>query len=216
MLNKELLTKVFDVSCSLEELREVVSMGNSHELAIDDAFDGLYSLERILKAIKRYEDKEVDDKYLACWANAYDWICLAGFKYKDFSNVSIEEVLIYKITNLLDSLSFFDDEEGYYDLDMYKTEFTTLDYLYKSRAEWRFCYAEDYSFSDEPGIVRILFWREETKEYAVVYYDGDDTYTIEGRPLCEKRQLKEQIEAFDKDGYRRLPMGWTSDDEDEE
>lgn len=106
MFDKELFNKICTVTCSFEELANFVTNIDEKEFDLDDAFEKYYSLERILCAIKKYKSKQISDKFLAYWANAYDWILMSGFKvsyYKEKNNRYIALNLI----NQNDKLEFY-------------------------------------------------------------------------------------------------------------
>ena len=83
MYNKELYKKIVYANCSFEELEAFVVDIDKKEFDIDNAFEKYYDLEKILFAISRYENNEINDKYLAYWMTAYNWIIMGGFKIDD-------------------------------------------------------------------------------------------------------------------------------------
>ena len=121
MYDKELFGKIISVSCTFEELEAFVINIDKKEFDLENAFEKYYDAERILYAIRRYEKKEISDKYLAHWMNAYNWIIMAGFRtQQENKEIVFKDWLVWEISDWLDSLSFFDDSEDYITLEDYK------------------------------------------------------------------------------------------------
>lgn len=94
MYNKEFFEKVVNVDCSFKELKTFCANIDKEKYDTDNAFEKYYNVESILKAINRYKNGEVSDIYLACWANAYGWIIMAGFKsVKNSAGITFREWL---------------------------------------------------------------------------------------------------------------------------
>ena len=111
MFDKTMYEKIFTVTCTLEELENFVSCKTKKEFDLDNAFQKYYSLERIFSAIEKYKAKEISDHYLANWASAYNWIISAGLDFQSKTNHKIKEIIAFEISDWLDSLSFFDEDE---------------------------------------------------------------------------------------------------------
>ena len=114
MFDQELFEKICKVSCTCEELKEFSCDINETEFDLDNPFTKYYSLDSILQCINLYEKGVVSADFVAYWANAYNWIVMGGFETnvnneKEIS-VSLETVLIWAISDWLDSLSFFDGD----------------------------------------------------------------------------------------------------------
>lgn len=58
MYDKDLYNKIINASCSFEELEKFVIKIDKKEFDLDNAFEKYYDVERILYAIRRYENKK--------------------------------------------------------------------------------------------------------------------------------------------------------------
>lgn len=141
MFDKKICEKICTVSCTFEELENFVIGIDKKEFDLNNAFQKYYSLDCILFAIKKYKAKQITDKFLREWACAYNWIVSAGFCFQSETNHKIQEVLIFEISDWLDSLSFFDETEKVCDIEKYINVFSTLDKIYKNINDWEFEYA---------------------------------------------------------------------------
>ena len=56
MYDKDLYNKIINASCSFEELEKFVIKIDKKEFDLDNAFEKYYDVERILYAIRRYEN----------------------------------------------------------------------------------------------------------------------------------------------------------------
>lgn len=97
-----------------EKTLENIDLENM-EYDMVNSFDKYYNLDRILTAMNKYEQKEISVRYLAEWANVYNWILMSGFC--DIANKKAQfmderQFLKYEISWSLDSLSFIHIHEG--------------------------------------------------------------------------------------------------------
>ena len=211
MYNKELFDKILDVSCSFEELENFVIDINKKEFDLENPFEKYYDVNRIIFAIEKYQSKEIDARFLACWMNAYNWIIMGGFKINhDYEAISLKEFLIWEIVDWIDSLSFFDDSEDYYDLEEYKNTYKVLDYVLRDIDNCNAVYAETHYGE---GAVVVLIMNDNLKYFIKVYGDldyKDETIQFE---KVEPTHLKDRVKHLQNHGYRELKYGnW--DDED--
>ena len=127
MYNKEVFDKIINATCSFDELEAFLTDINKKEFDLDNSFEKYYNVERILYVIRRYENKEIDDEYLSCWMNAYNWIIMAGFKIESVNDeFSFKDWLMWEISNWLDGLTFFDDSADAFNVEDYKNSFIIL------------------------------------------------------------------------------------------
>ena len=82
MFDKIMFEKIFNLTCSFDELKHFNFKIDEKEFDVDNCFEKYYSLETILKCIQLHKDKRISGKYLAYWSNAYNWIIMGGFKGK--------------------------------------------------------------------------------------------------------------------------------------
>lgn len=208
MFNKELYIKIIDVSCTFEELETFVTDIDKKEFDVDNAFEKYYNLQRILYAIKRYEDREIDDRYLAYWMTAYCWIIMGGFKteYKN-KEITFQDWIEWEIADWLDSLSLFDDSDDWYNLDEYKNSFTTIDKIYRTINDWKCVFEHTDGWGDNEDDVVFLVCNYKTKEFVKMY--GELDYLKEKVKIdkIELDELEKQIEQLKKEGFQELEYG---------
>lgn len=176
MFNKELFEKICDVSCDWSELEKFVINIDKKEFDLNNAFEKYYNVERIICAIEKYRSKKINAKFLAYWSTAYDWIINSGFKIENNDkSVSLKEFLIFEISDWLDSLSFFDDSDDWYDLEEYKNTFKVLDFILQDIDDCEAIYAveaeddedDDYYTHD----VTVLIKNVKEKYFIKLYTD---------------------------------------------
>ena len=199
MYDKELFGKIISASCTFEELEAFVINIDKKEFDIDNAFEKYYDAERILYVIRRYEKKEISDKYLAHWMNAYNWIIMAGFRtQQENKEIVFKDWLVWEISDWLDSLSFFDDSEDYITLENYRDFFLITDKIYKSIDEWECVFAHTDEFGDNEDDVVLLAVNNKTKEFVKIY--GNLDYLNEKAKIekIEADELKKETEQLKK------------------
>lgn len=210
MFNQELFNNICAGVCTFEELKSFVTKIDEKEFDLNNAFEKYYSLERILCVIDKYKAKQINDKFLAYWANAYNWIIMSGFKVSYHNEKSIyskKEIVVDEISDWLDSLSFFDDDEELFDIDNYVEVFSTLDEIYKNIQEWELHYAPTNEFCDEPGDMWILFTNPKKGRYLKIFYDGFGDYTIENQEPWTENDIDKAIQSLKANGYQKMPYG---------
>lgn len=215
MYDKELSDKIISVSCTFEELEAFVINIDKKEFDIDNAFEKYYDAERILYVIRRYENKEISDKYLAYWMDAYNWIIMAGFRTEqENKEIVFKNWLVWKISDWLDSLSFFDDSEDYITLGDYKNSFLIMDKIYKSIDEWKCVFAHTDEFGDNEDDVVLLAVNNKTKEFVKIY--GNLDYLKEEVKIekIEADELKKEVEQLKKQGFNELKYGAVEETEE--
>jgi len=219
MFDKELFKKICDVSCEWGELEKFVIHIDKKEFDLDNAFDKYYKAENIIHAIEKYQAKEIDAKFLAYWANAYDWIIMSGFKIEsDDRSVSLKELLTFEVSDWLDSLSFFDDGEEYYNLEEYKNVFNVLYSVLQDVDDCEAVYALDADEDDEVSEyyehdVEILIKNDNAKYFIKVYTDciyPDDNVLF---PRVSPEELEDQATRLQNQGYRELSYVIYADEE---
>lgn len=205
MYNKEFYKKIFNVNCSFKELETFGSNIDKQDFDVDDAFAKYYNLECVLHAISRYENKEINDKYLACWMTIYNWIIMGGFKIDENDNsITFKEWLEWIISDRLDSLSFFEESIEFYNLDDYKHSFKVLDTIYNNSNEWDIIFAHTDELGDNEGDVVALISNAKTKEFVKIYGELD-YHNLEVKfDQVEPRKLKKEIDRLKGNGYREL------------
>lgn len=201
MYNKEMFEKICNVECSFEELESFVVGIDKKEYDFDDAFEKYYRIESILKAIWRYHNNEVNELYLAYWADAYNWIINSSFNVQRHA-VSLKDIVKRDISDWLDSLSFFNEGDVFLKTD-YKTAFKMLDYLYQTIDEWEGFYAYE-AIDEESFDSAMLFVNHKTKEFTV-RYDHVMRFDVK-KDIKEvsKKELNEEIMSLRQCGYCKL------------
>lgn len=205
MFNRELFQKICAVECSWEELKRFVVGLSKKELDEEAPFDKYYSLQSILRAIERYQKKEVDEKYLAYWACAYLWILNGDFKtepvVKCFSFCWWMQCVI---TDWLDSLAFFDSCQEYYDLKKYKELYTILDRVYRSLEDWTCSFSYNDIGDCNGADVLVLAVNEQTKEFIKLYGMISKRIKMLDVEQLSMQELKEKIIALRRQGYQEV------------
>ena len=213
MFDKKIYEKICTVSCTFEELRNFVSGIDKKELDLDNAFQKYYSLGCILSAIQKYKAKQITDKFLRNWANAYNWIVSAGLKFQSKTNHKIKEILTFEISDWLDSLSFFDETEELFDIEKYINVFSTLDKIYNNINDWEFEYATTNEFCDENGDIWVLFIDIKEGLFLKLFHEGYGDYLVEGQEPWREDDIDKAIQSLKANGYKEMP--YTNYDIDE-
>lgn len=210
MFDKDLFKKICDVSCDWGELEKFVVNIDKKEFDLSNALEKYYKVERIICAIEKYQSKKINAKFLAYWSNAYDWIINSGFKMENNDkSISLKEFLIFEISDWLDSLSFFDDSDDWYNLEEYKTTFKVLDSVLQDIDNCEAMFAvvadeEDEDYDYYAHDVAVLIKNVNAKYFIKVYADciyPDDNVLFSKVPLTE---LENQATQLHKQGYREL------------
>ena len=208
MYNKKLFDKIINATCTFDELEEFVTDIDKKEFDLDKAFEKYYKVERILYVIRRYENKEIDDEYLSCWMNAYNWIIMAGFKIEsETKKFSFPDWVVWEISHWLDGLTFFDDLADGFNIEDYKNSFITLDKIYKNLNDWTCLIAHTDKWGENEDYVVLLTINYKTKEFVKMYGDLgylDDGVKIDG---IELEQVEKEIELLIKQGFVELKYG---------
>lgn len=212
--NKKLFEKICDVTCSFEELESFVLKIDKKEFDLENPFEKYYHLEKILFAIKRYENKEIDDRYLSYWMNAYNWIIMGGFKIKAKDNsITFKQWLEWEIGDWLDSLSFFDDSDDWYDLEDYKNSFAVLDKIYQNCNDWDRVFAHTDEWGDNDDDVVVLAYNKKSKEFVKIYDDLDCCRLDVKFQKVELDELEKKIKQLKDNGYQELKFGTWHEEE---
>ena len=213
MFDKEMYEKIFTVSCTFEELKNFVIGIDKKELDLDNAFQKYYSLDCILSAIQKYKAKQISDKFLAYWACVYNWIISAGLAFQSKTNHKIKEILSFEISDWLDSLSFFDETEEFFDIEKYINVFSTLDKIYNGINDWEFEYAPTNEFCDENGDIWLLFINIKEGLFLKLCHDGYGDYIVGNKEPWGEDDIDKAIQSLKANGYKEMP--YTNYDIDE-
>ena len=201
MYNAKLYDKILNVSCTISELEKFVTNLDKKKFDVDNAFNKYYSLDRVLYAISLYENKIISNKFLVYWADAYNWIIMAGFNEKYMSSAdTFKDWLEWEISDWLDSLSFFDEECDCFDIGLYKTNFNELDKMYNNVHDWKSCIALSNDYEDEFDVILLAF-NDKTKEYLIT--DEIENYYNDFSEIkrIESSALKLQLKKLEASGY---------------
>ena len=208
MYNKELFDKIINATCTFEELETFVINIDKKEFDLDKAFEKYYNVERILYAIRRYENKEIDDRYLSYWMNAYNWIIMAGFKIESENNeISFQDWVVWEISDWLDSLSFFDDSDEWFNLEDYKNSFIIIDKIYKNLNDWKCLFAHTDEWGDNEDDVVLLAVNYKAKELVKMYGNLDYLNEVVKIDRIELEEVEKEIERLKKQGFVELKYG---------
>lgn len=202
MYNQKLFDKICSVSCSFGELKEFVTNIDKKEFDLHNPFEKYYSVQSIIFAIEKYQSKEIDAKFLAYWMNAFNWIIMGGFKDNiDDEGVTLKEFLIWTITDWIDSLSFFDDTNDFYNLEDYKNVYKVLDSVLQDIDQCKAIFTE-YDCSEDAVVVLIT---NDVAEYFIkVYGELDYNNDVIYFEKVESDYLKDKVNDLHNLGYREL------------
>ena len=211
MFDKIMFEKICNLTCSFDELKRFGSKIDEKEFDVDNCFEKYYSLETILKSIQLCKEKRISGKYLADWSNAYNWIIMGGFKGKandeNEKNISLETILMWEISDWLDSLSFYDDDYDY-DLNKYSHNFRVLDSIYKNNKKWTGFYSFDsYTYDDGSSVnsISALLVNNAKNVYYTLHSDGCDfkEYILD-ESFTETPDIKKIESDLKARGYKEL------------
>lgn len=131
MVNPKELMKICKLKC------------NINEICIDDinfdyenAFDKYFNIEYLIDAIDSNAENELSNADLAQWAYLFMNIISHNDYAKLIKNDAIKYVVINLITDYLDGLSFYDEDNFHY-LQYIVKQIGTLDYIYKTKEHWK-------------------------------------------------------------------------------
>lgn len=216
MYNKKLFEKICSVTCSFEELESFVSPTDKNEFDLEKPFEKYYRLERIFFAIRRYQSKQINDRFLAYWMCAYNWIIMARFKIDPNDNsITFKEWLEWEMSDWLDSLSFFDDSDDWYNLEEYKNTFAILDKIYRNSNDWDRVFAHTDEWGDNDDDVVVLAYHKKNKEFVKMYAQLDYCHLNVKFQRVELDELENRMEKLRKIGYQELKYGTTWDEEED-
>lgn len=210
MFDRIMFEKICGVTCTYDELKCFNSKIDEKEFDVDNSFEKYYSLDVILNCIQLYKDRRITDKYLAYWCNAYNWIIMGGFKGKasdeNEKNADIATILIWDISDWLDSLSFFDAE--FYVLDEYISNFRILDSIYKNHKKWEIFYSfgtDTYDDGETINDISVLFINKTKNVYYTLTSDGCDfKECVLDEELTETQDIGTIISDLKAKGYKEL------------
>lgn len=202
MYNKKLFSDICDLSCSFEELKDFLIDINKKEFDLESPFDKYYSVKRIISAIERYQSKEIDGKFLSYWMNAYNWIIMGGFKVNKYDECnSLKKFLILTIIDWIDSLSFFDDNDDWYNLEDYKNIFIVLDSVLQDIDQCNAVFTE----SDYSDVAMVVLITNDASKYFIKVHGeldyNDDKIDFE---KVDSTYLENRIKHLNNLGYKEL------------
>ena len=213
MITKELIEKVVCAECLEEEMSQVLNFLQNRKNYegvefLKNSFEKYYNLARIINTIRKYENKEIDDRYLAKWICVYNWIIMAD----EWANVPIEEItfktwVVWEISGWLDSLSFFDDSDDFYNLEEYKKTFEVLDKIYNNLEGWNRVFAHTDEWGDNDDDVVVLTFNDKTKEFVRIGSQLDYLNNKVAFERVELDELKRRVDALKKLDYKELEYG---------
>ena len=219
MITKGLIEKVVCAECLKEEMSQVLNCLQNRKNYeglefLKNSFEKYYNLARIINAIRKYENKEIDDRYLAKWMCVYNWIIMAD----EWANVPIEEItfktwVVWEISGWLDSLSFFDDSDDFYNLEEYKKTFEVLDKIYNNLEDWNRVFAHTDEWGDNDDDVAVLVSNDKTKEFVRIGSQLDYLNNKVAFERVELDELKRRVDALKKLDYKELEYGVWHDEQ---
>jgi hypothetical protein len=203
MFNKELFKKICDVTCNYEELEAFEIKLSEQEFDLDNSFEKYYSLNSIMAVVDKYRRKEINSKYLSSWANAYNWIIMAS-NHNCVDNdqpLTFKEFLIWKISEWLDSLSFYDCVERATKLDSYINAFKKLDVVYGTIGDWDVVMA--YRNKDDDDYAVMLAQNDKTQQFIRIYGEVDEDVCTDIK-MVEMSAVAQKVKYLRRLGYQEI------------
>ena len=210
MHNADLFNKICNGTCSAEELEDFVAELTKQECDYDKPFQKYYSGDAILSVIEKYESKEIDGKFFANWMRAYAWILTAGFQPDPSTTITLRDFLVSQLLNNLDSLSYLDDSDKWYDLEDYRGTFEVLDL---ALLDCDSCKAK-FAWSDEEASEAIVLIVNSAAKYFIrIYGELDTAEKTVTFAQVEGGELDDEVTLLEEDGYEEMQYGSLDFDE---
>lgn len=214
MYDKVMYEKIMKVECTYEEIMNFSCHISTTELDKENAFEKYYELSKLLLAIEKYQTGQISDKYLAYWMTAYNWIIMGAFENCEDDSLSFKELLIWLISDWIDSLSFFEkDFKAEYNLDEYITAFTTLTKLYEESHDCKVAFAP-YGCNEDNVV--ILAINEKEKYFARIYSEFEYLELKHNFEHVDCDEIIQREEMLSATNYIKLPYPYSNDDLNED
>lgn len=209
MYNKELIDKICNLTCTFDEIN---IPQDSIKYDTIEPFKKYYSIDIILKAIEKYENKEWSDHHFAHWCCLYDWIICGGFKDNiiEDKNNTIREFIKSTISWDLDGLSFFDeksyfDEDDEYGVDGWKIQFKNLDYILNKVGNLYVFYGPVYEYDLDNAAQYVVLVNDLDKTFIIIYSDFfENGYEEDKIKYVDKKTHKKMVEDLLNNGYQLI------------
>lgn len=198
MYNQELFERICNLESPPYELEKFVAAIEKLDFDLESPFEKYYSVDKILNAIQKYQAGEINAKYLANWMSAYNWIIMGGFQAEEEGNIGLREFMMRQLVDWLDSLSYFEDDNGRYQLEAYKNTFGVLDLIL---FDLDLCEAVYAPHGENANGVAVLVKNKKAKYFVKVY--GELDYRNEKVNMMQTTwsNLEQQAQALLGEGY---------------
>ena len=101
MYDKDFIERVSNLTCSMDDIfRGLATINYDYKYP----FNKYYNVNSIIRALKKYTNKEWDKKVLCRWAEQYKFILMGGLHKKRVENSTL--FLCYYLIKIYSSLSF--------------------------------------------------------------------------------------------------------------
>ena len=200
MYDIDFIQRIFHLTCSEMDL-EIPHSEICYDL--ERPFSKYYRYSQIERAIINYLDGVWNDKMLASWANHYLWILLGGC---DYDNVREDldgfgQFFRDVITNALDGLAFFEEniaDDASAELKDISEFLESIDYIYKTRADWRAVYAPVGAYDTQ----YVVLVNDTQKGYMILSSDHSlNGYEDERFSLVEEDELVSLVKKLVEEEY---------------
>ena len=211
--DKALFAKICNADCTFDTLEPFVVAINSSEIYMADSIDLYYNINKILKVIEKYQSGQVDKKFLSYWVSAYQWILRESFDPMYQSDlisdhddrITLKEYLFNILSDMLDSLKFFDKDEvaEYFDFEKFKSDLKCLDTVIKDEMRGRIkaVFAPHGDYHSE---VALLVSNDTDKYFVKMFgYLNFEDFKIEFRKVSYAT-LSNSEKRLRKQGYKDL------------
>ena len=199
MQNEDMLRRIC-TGPSAAELRWFVKHFDEIDDDSEDMFERYYSLRWILKVIEKYQSKLVDAEYLGNWMASYEIILSMRVNFETKENQDyLKEIVKSEILDWLISLSHFDENDCYFDLDKFKRIFTSLDLILHEHAQYKAIFSKYEQGEDDA----VLILNESAKCFARI---NNPSLSSNPRNLkeVELSELNEIVQQLKSCGFTDL------------
>ncbi len=209
---KDLYNQLFSFTLPDDKLSSLCSSITDLKLDNNNSFERYYNVNLILSAIEKYENHEISDHYFANWCMFYNWILMASsWEDKQIVCKNIQDefrniFIVEEISNLLDSLSFFEEgDKKYFNLKKYKNWFKYYDKYYQEANDLEI-FSFDISIVQEDEIGTIyLAINHDQKEFSILkdFYDDDENTDIQTTKNA-LLSIKEKTTQLKQNNYKEI------------
>ena len=200
MFDLQLIKDIIECNVPDKVIKDFLKkINNNDSIELENSFETFYDLKYILNTIEKYNNNEIDENYLAHWANAYNQIIMDSPYENTIETDFLKTVIQEEISWDLDGLSFFDYDMVQY-LDNFVKDFCIYDKIYNSLDNWKIYY-DRYDMNE----VYLFCINDKEKCFVRLYYNIDSDDDIEYLNTCTMgARDKDLVKILKKNNYTDL------------